>query len=88
MLLASETFCSTRWEPPEQVVEWVDKEVGRWAPVGGWADAWAEVREMLSDEELRVFTGTPGETKSEPVPDGEPFQLKADKPKPNQKKMF
>jgi hypothetical protein len=57
-----------------------------------WDDCWKDAVALLGSEEaVEKYLAEKPEKKSEPGEDGEddePFQLKADKPKPRQKKMF
>ncbi len=54
-----------------------------------WDDCWKDAVALLGSEEaVEKYIAEKPEEKSEPGEDGEPFQLKADKSKPKQAKMF
>ena len=50
-------FCKEGWELPDYVTEFDRPGIKIWKPEGGWEQAWAEARELLSEKEWKQFIG-------------------------------
>jgi len=52
-----EQFLSEGWELPDYVTEFDRPGIKIWEPEGGWKQAWAEAKAMLTEEECKEFSG-------------------------------